>query len=67
MMQYDHIKDLMNEDFSNFDPGKERDTFTMTFSLPVVEKETAEKYILNEKEAKMKLAAAVIARMEEGL
>lgn len=67
MMQYDHIKDLMNEDFPNFDPGKERDTFTMTFSLPVVEKETAEKYILNEKEAKMKLAAAVIARMEEGL
>lgn len=67
MMQYDHIKDLMNEDFSNFDPGKERDTFTMTFSLPVVEKETAEKYILNEKEAKLKLAAAVITRMEEGL
>lgn len=67
MMQYDHIKDLMNEDFSNFDPGKERDTFTMTFSLPAVEKETVEKYILNEKEAKLKLAAAVIARMEEGL
>ncbi len=67
MMQYDHIKDLMNEDFSNFDPGKERDTFTMTFSLPVAEKETAEKYILNEKEAKLKLAAAVITRMEEGL
>lgn len=67
MMQYDHIKDLMNEDFSNFDPGKERDTFTMTFSLPAVEKETVEKYILNEKEAKLKLAAAVIARMEEDL
>ena len=67
MMQYDHIKDLMNEDFSNFDPGKERDTFTMTFSLPVAEKETAEKYILNEKEAKLKLAATVIARIEEGL
>lgn len=67
MMQYDHIKDLMNEDFSNFDPGKERDTFTMTFSLPVAEKETVEKYILNEKEAKLKLAAAVIARIEEGL
>lgn len=34
LMQYDHIKDLMEEDFSGYDDGKERSTFTMTFSLP---------------------------------
>ena len=32
LMQYDHIKDLMEEDFSGYSDGKERDTFTMTFS-----------------------------------
>lgn len=34
LMQYDHIKDLMEEDFSDYDVGKERETFVMTFTFP---------------------------------
>ena len=40
LMQYDHIKDLMEEDFSGYDDAKERSTFTMTFSLPAGARET---------------------------
>ena len=45
LMQYDHIKDLMEEDFSGYSDSKERDTFTMTFSLPAGARETVEQYI----------------------
>lgn len=49
LMQYDHIKDLMEEDFSGYDDAKERSTFTMTFSLPAGARETVEKYGKNVK------------------
>lgn len=41
LMQYDHIKDLMEEDFSGYSDEKERSTFTMTFSLPAGARETS--------------------------
>ncbi len=60
LMQYDHIKDLMEEDFSDYSDAKEKDTFTMTFSLPEEARETVEHYIENTENAKAELAAAII-------
>jgi ParB-like chromosome segregation protein Spo0J len=60
LMQYDHIKDLMEEDFSDYSDSKEKDTFTMTFSLPEGARETVDKYIENTENAKAELATAII-------
>ena len=60
LMQYDHIKDLMEEDFSDYSDKKEKDTFTMTFSLPEGARETVDKYIENTENAKAELATAII-------
>ncbi len=60
LMQYDHIKDLMEEDFSDYSAPKERDTFVMTFSLPEGARETVEQYIKNTENAKAELATAII-------
>lgn len=64
LMQYDHIKDLMEEDFSGYSDGKERDTFTMTFSLPAGARETVESYIQQTENAKTELATAIINRVK---
>lgn len=66
-MQYDHIKDLMEEDFSGYDAGKERETFVMTFSFPAEARERVEKYVAKEENAKAKLAEAVIRKVKEVL
>lgn len=60
LMQYDHIKDLMEEDFSDYSDKKEKDTFTMTFSLPEGARETVEQYIEKTENAKAELATAII-------
>lgn len=60
LMQYDHIKDLMEEDFSDYSDKKEKDTFTMTFSLPEGARQTVEKYIEKTENAKAELATAII-------
>lgn len=60
LMQYDHIKDLMEEDFSDYSDGKEKDTFTMTFSLPEGARQTVEQYIEKTENAKAELATAII-------
>ena len=60
LMQYDHIKDLMEEDFSDYSSEKERSTFTMTFSLPAGARETVEQYIQQTENAKTELATAII-------
>lgn len=60
LMQYDHIKDLMEEDFSDCSDKKEKDTFTMTFSLPEGARQTVEKYIEKTENAKAELATAII-------
>lgn len=64
LMQYDHIKDLMEEDFSDYSADKERDTFTMTFSLPAGARETVEEYIKNTESAKVELATAIINKVK---
>ncbi len=64
LTQYDHIQDLMDEDFSGYSGEKERSTFTMTFSLPAGERETVEHYIQQTENAKTELAAAIINRVK---
>lgn len=64
LMQYDHIKDLMEEDFSGYSDEKERSTFTMTFSLPAGARETVESYIQKTENAKVELATAIINKVK---
>lgn len=64
LTQYDHIQDLMEEDFSGYSDETERSTFTMTFSLPAEARETVEHYIQQTENAKAELAAAVINRVK---
>lgn len=64
LMQYDHIKDLMEEDFSGYSDEKERSTFTMTFSLPAGERETVESYMQKTENAKVELATAIINKVK---
>lgn len=64
LLQYDHIKDLMEEDFSGYDAGKERETFVMTFSLPGDARSRIEDYMKNTENAKAELAAAVINKVK---
>lgn len=64
LMQYDHIKDLMEEDFSGYDEGKERSTFTMTFSLPAGAREAVEHYMKNTENAKAEMATAIINKVK---
>ena len=66
LMQYDHIKDLMEEDFSDYGDDKERSTFVMTFSLPAGARETVENYVKNTANAKEELATAIINKVKEG-
>lgn len=66
LMQYDHIKDLMEEDFSDYASDKERSTFVMTFSLPAGARETVENYMQNTENAKAELATAIINKVKEG-
>jgi len=66
LMQYDHIKDLMEEDFSGYASEKERETFVMTFSLPAGARETVEAYLQNTENAKIELATAIINKVKEG-
>lgn len=67
LMQYEHIKDLMEEDFSDYSSDKERSTFVMTFSLPAGARETVENYIQNTENAKAELATAIINKVKEGV
>lgn len=64
LMQYDHIKDLMEEDFSGYSDEKERSTFTMTFSLPAGARETVEAYMKNTENAKAEMATAIINKVK---
>lgn len=64
LVQYDHIKDLMEEDFSGYSDEKERSTFTMTFSLPAGARETVESYMQKTENAKVELATAIINKVK---
>ena len=63
-MQYDHISDLLNEDFSEFANKEQKDTFTMTFSLPAEAKEAVQQYVENTENAKMEIATAIINKVK---
>ena len=65
LMQYDHIKDLMEEDFSDYDAGAERETFVMTFTFPGEARNRIEDYMKNTENAKAELATAVINKVKE--
>ena len=64
LMQYDHIKDLMEEDFSDYDAGKERETFVMTFTFPGEVRSRIEEYMQKTENAKTVLATAVINKVK---
>ena len=67
LTNYDHIQDLMEDDFSDYNPDKEHDTFVMTFSIPERERENIENYLRNDVNGKTKLAAAVIDKVRGGI
>ncbi len=67
LTNYDHIQDLMEDDFSDYNPDKEHDTFVMTFSIPERERENIENYLRNDVNGKIKLAAAVIDKVRGGI
>lgn len=64
LMQYDHIKDLMEEDLSDYDSGKERETFVMTFTFPGEARNRIEEYMQKTENAKAELATAVINKVK---
>lgn len=63
-MQYDHIDDLLNEDFSDFAAKEPKDTFTMTFTLPEDVKTAVQEYIETTPNAKAELATAIINKVK---
>ncbi len=65
-MQYDHIDDLLNEDFSDFAAKEPKDTFTMTFTLPEDVKTAVQEYIETTPNAKAELATAIINKVKGG-
>lgn len=64
LIQYDHIKDLMEDDFSGYSAEKESDTFTMTFSLPEGARETVESYLNSRENAREELAVIIMDRVK---
>lgn len=63
-MQYDHIDDLLNEDFSEFAAKEPKGTFTMTFTLPEDVKTAVQEYIETTPNAKAELATAIINKVK---
>lgn len=56
---YDHIEDLLRDDFA--DTGKaEREDFTMTFTLPAEVKEAMDTYIAENPAAKAELSTLIV-------
>lgn len=62
--EYDHISELLNQDFSDFAKKGDRDTFVMTFSLPAEEKDMIQDYLMNTENAKAELATAVVNKVK---
>ena len=63
-MEYDHINDLLSEDFSEFANKEASATFVMTFSLPAEEKDIVQDYLNGTENAKAELAAAVVNKVK---
>ena len=60
---YDHIEDLMQEDFTDGGKG-ELSSYTMTFTLPSEVREAVDRYIAETPQGKTELATAIINRVK---
>jgi ParB-like chromosome segregation protein Spo0J len=61
---YDHISDLLAEDFTDLKDPSEQTTFNMTFVLPLREKESIDNFIATEENAKEILADLVVQKAQ---
>lgn len=62
-IDYGHIDDLLSESFS--DTGKtERDTFTMTFTLPAEAREAVDHYVATHENGKTELSTAIVNKVK---
>lgn len=63
---YDHISDLLAEDFTDLKDPAEQKTFNMTFVLPLREKESMDTFIASTENAK-EILADLVAQKAQGL
>lgn len=61
---YDHIADLLEDDFTDLTDPTEQTSFVMTFTLPLSEKETVDKYIADTENAKEILSDLVVQKAQ---
>lgn len=61
---YDHISDLLAEDFTDLKDPTEQKTFNMTFVLPLREKESMDTFIATTENAKEILADLVVQKAQ---
>lgn len=61
---YDHIADLLQEDFTDLKDPATQKTFAMTFTLPLYEKETVDNYIESTENAKEILADIIVQKAQ---
>lgn len=61
---YDHIADLLEEDFTDLKDPAEQTTFNMTFVLPLREKECMDEFIATTENAKEILADLVVQKAQ---
>jgi len=64
LVPYEHIQDLIEDDFSDYNSGKELDTFVMTFSIPERERESIEDYLRSNVNGKAEIAAEIIDKVK---
>lgn len=61
---YDHIADLLEEDFTDLKDPATQKTFNMTFVLPLHEKESVDNYIASTENAKEILADLIVQKAQ---
>ena len=61
---YDHIADLLEEDFTDLKDPATQKTFSMTFVLPLHEKESVDNYIASTENAKEILADLIVQKVQ---
>ena len=61
---YDHISDLLEDDFTDLKDPSEQKTFTMTFVLPERDKESVNNFIASTENAKEVLAELIVQKAQ---
>ena len=61
---YDHIADLLEDDFTDLKDPAEQKTFSMTFVLPMYEKESVDNFIASTANAKEILADLIVQKAQ---